>query len=69
MLVDSSEDEDPRKALGAAAQLRLESERLQAVAVRRARTAGLSWTEIAALLGVSKQAAHRRYRGGSPPRD
>ncbi len=29
--------------------------------VRRARTAGYSWTAIADSLGVSKQAAHRRF--------
>lgn len=33
-----------------------------AAAVRAARTAGRSWSEIAAMLGVSKQAAQRKYR-------
>jgi hypothetical protein len=31
-------------------------------AVGAARTAGRSWSEIAAMLGVSKQAAQRKYR-------
>jgi len=31
-------------------------------AVRAARTAGTSWSEIAAMLGVSKRAAQRKYR-------
>ena len=62
-LADSAGDDDPRRELAAAAQQRKESERLQDVAVHRARVAGLSWAEIAALLGVTKQAAHRKYRG------
>lgn len=63
MLVDAAEDDDPRRALAGAAELRREAERIQGVAVRRARLSGLTWTEIAALLQVSKQAAHRKYRG------
>ena len=30
-------------------------------AIRRARAAGQSWSQIAAVLGVSKQAAQRKY--------
>jgi hypothetical protein len=63
MLVDAADDEDPLRALAGAAELRREAERVQAVAVRRARAVGLSWAEIAAALQVSKQAAHRKYRG------
>jgi hypothetical protein len=63
MLVDAAGDEDPRRALAIAAELRREAEQLQGVAVRRARLSGVSWSEIAALLQVSKQAAHRKYRG------
>lgn len=54
---------DPRRELAAAAELRRQAERRQDAAVRRARVAGLSWAEIACELGVSKQAAHRKYRG------
>jgi DNA-directed RNA polymerase specialized sigma24 family protein len=54
-------DEDPRAALSAAAELRRAAGRLEAVVVRRARVAGWSWSEIAAVLGVSKQAVHRKY--------
>jgi DNA-binding NarL/FixJ family response regulator len=32
------------------------------LAVARARTAGVTWSEIANSLGCSPQAAHRRYR-------
>lgn len=34
-------------------------------AVRRARAAHRSWSEIGAMLGVSKQAAQRKYGPGS----
>ena len=62
-LIDSAGDDDPRRALAAAAELRRQAERLQDTAVRRARVAGLTWAEIAEHLGVTKQAAHRKYRG------
>ncbi len=35
--------------------------RAQAEQVRRARTHGYSWVAIADALGVSKQAAHKKY--------
>jgi DNA-directed RNA polymerase specialized sigma24 family protein len=54
-------DENPRAALSAAAELRSAAGRLEAVVVRRARVAGWSWAEIAGVLGVSKQAVHRKY--------
>lgn len=41
--------------------LSTEVDALQAGAVKRARAAGLSWAQVAALLGVTKQAAHKRY--------
>lgn len=64
-LVQATGDDDPRTALQAAAELRRESERLQAQLVRRARNSGMSWAEIATELGVSKQAVHRKYGGRS----
>lgn len=54
-------DEDPRAALSAASELRRAAGRLEAAVVRRARVAGWSWADIAAVLGVSKQAVHRKY--------
>ena len=33
----------------------------EAVAVRRARIHGYSWAEIGTMLGVSKQAMHKKY--------
>lgn len=63
VLVGLASDDDPRRALEGAAELRREAERVQEVAVRRARIAGLSWEQVANHLGVTKQAAHRKYRG------
>lgn len=53
--------DDPIQALNAIAQLRKELDRVEAVAVRRARNANASWQFIALALGVSKQAVHKKY--------
>lgn len=63
-LVRSAGDEDPIDGLAAAARARHELERLEAVHVRSARNRGLSWAEIATLLGVSRQAVHKKYATG-----
>ncbi|RPA58329.1 hypothetical protein EF294_16435 [Gordonia oryzae] len=54
--------DNPVTALTAVARRRAEVAREEEVAVRRARTAGLSWAEIVVLLGISKQAMHKKYR-------
>jgi hypothetical protein len=43
---------------------RLQLERREAALVRRARNEGIVWEQIAASLGVSKQAVHRKYATG-----
>ena len=63
-LVRRSSGEEPLESLRAAADLRRHVERMEAVLVRRARVAGASWAQIAAALGVTKQAAHRKFGGG-----
>ncbi|WP_327091997.1 hypothetical protein OIE66_15600 [Nonomuraea sp. NBC_01738] len=60
-LVRQAQDDDPLLALRATTSLRHELERLEAVAVRRARVAGLPWAQIADAIGVSKQAVHKKY--------
>lgn len=55
---------DPLLGLEATLQMRKELERVEAVLVRRARNSGSTWAEIAASLGVSKQAIHKKYGGG-----
>jgi predicted transcriptional regulator len=53
--------DDPGEALRAAAQLRTQLEDLVLDRVEQAVEEGWSWSEIAAALGISKQAAHKRY--------
>lgn len=54
-------DRDPRVGLRAVAALRRLLERLEAVQVESARGQGWSWQEIAAELGISRQAVHKKY--------
>lgn len=60
-LVAALDDPDPLLALRAAAALQTQVDARSGVLVRRARNAGASWAEIAAALGVSRQAVHKRY--------
>ncbi|MFF3749580.1 helix-turn-helix domain-containing protein [Streptomyces sp. NPDC002018] len=60
-LAERAGDHDPRVGLRAVAALRRLLERLEAVQVRNARNQGWSWQEIADVLGVSRQAAHKKY--------
>ncbi|MGQ1840094.1 helix-turn-helix domain-containing protein [Kocuria turfanensis] len=62
-LVVQAEDDDPLQALRATAELHRQLSQKEAVAVRRARARGASWAQIAAALGVSRQAVHRKYGG------
>ena len=56
--------EDPAAGLRAVAALRRLLERLEAIHVENARERGWSWQEIADVLGVTKQAVHKKYAGG-----
>ncbi|GAA4421702.1 helix-turn-helix domain-containing protein [Actinokineospora soli] len=60
-LAGAAGDKDPKTGLRAVAALRTLLERLEAVQVRSARAQGWSWQEIAAELGVSKQAVHKKH--------
>ncbi|MFT4125181.1 MAG: hypothetical protein QM662_02995 [Gordonia sp. (in: high G+C Gram-positive bacteria)] len=59
---DHDNPDNPVTELTQIANRRRELARAEEVAVRRARVAGLSWAEIGVLLGVSKQAMHKKYR-------
>ena len=53
---------DPETALRALTALRRELDATEPEIVQRALHAGASWSQIARALGVTKQAAHRKYR-------
>jgi ATP-dependent Clp protease ATP-binding subunit ClpA len=59
---DVVEIQNPEMALRALTALRQELESVEPTLVQRALHAGASWSHIARALGVSKQAAHRKYR-------
>nr|WP_285759557.1 hypothetical protein [Nocardiopsis ansamitocini] len=63
VLAQDVADDDPMAGLASLAQLRAEVEQAEAVLVRRARVNGATWAQIASALGVSKQAAHKKYCG------
>lgn len=60
-LVDEAGAPDPAVGLSAVAALRRLLEQLEALQVDNARSQGWRWAEIAAQLGVSKQAVHRKH--------
>lgn len=62
-LASAAGDQDPRVGLRAVSALRRLLETLEAVQVRNARARGWSWQEIAAELGVTRQAAHKKHGG------
>lgn len=60
-LASGAEGDDPFTALASVRELRNALDRTEELAARRARTAGASWQDIATLLGVSRQAVHKKY--------
>ena len=53
--------EDPREGLEAVVALRRTLEALEAAQVENAFIAGWSWAKIAEVVGVSKQAVHKKH--------
>jgi DNA-directed RNA polymerase specialized sigma24 family protein len=53
--------DDPREGLEAVVALRRTLEALEAAHVENAFIAGWSWARIAEVLGVSKQAVHKKH--------
>jgi DNA-directed RNA polymerase specialized sigma24 family protein len=60
-LAAAAADDDPRTGLRAVRALRRLLEHLEQTQVRRARDLGWSWQEIAEVLGVSRQAVHKKH--------
>jgi hypothetical protein len=60
-VVAQTASHDPEVGLRGVASLRALLEAVEELQVRRARELGWSWQQIAALLGVSKQAVHQKY--------
>lgn len=63
-LLDTVRAQEPLEALAELAATRQQLEAETELQVRRARVQGCSWESIAAALGVSRQAVHRKYAGG-----
>lgn len=60
-LAEAASGRDPAVGLRAIRALRDLAERLEALQVDNARRQGWSWQAIAAQLGVSRQAAHKKH--------
>lgn len=61
-LTAAATEGDPRTGLRAVRALRRLLEQLEASQVARAREQGWSWQDIADVLGVSRQAVHKKHR-------
>lgn len=60
-LAQAAGSKDPAVGLKAVRALRELAERLETLQVASAREAGWSWEAIAVLLGVSRQAVHKKH--------
>jgi len=60
-LAQAAADADPRTGLRAVRALGRLLEHLERAQVHRARELGWSWQEIADVLGVSRQAVHKKH--------
>lgn len=63
-LAQEASSRDPAVGLRAVRALRDLAERLESLQVANARELGWSWQEIAAALGVSRQAVHKKHARG-----
>ncbi len=66
-VASAASSRDPGVGLKAVRALRTLVERLEALQVENARDQGWTWEQIAQLLGVTRQAVHKKYAGGRGP--
>ena len=64
VLAADTASSDPAVGLAAVAELRALLDSLEQLQVGQAREQGWPWTQIAAALGVTKQAVHKKYANG-----
>lgn len=57
----AADTRDPRAGLRAIASLRALTERLELAQVEAGLRSGMSWQDVADSLGVSRQAAHKKF--------
>ena len=66
-VASAASSKDPAVGLTAVRSLRVLVERLEALQVDNAREQGWTWDQIAQLLGVTRQAVHKKYASGRGP--
>ena len=66
-VASAASSRDPAVGLKAVRALRALVDRLEALQVENARDEGWTWEQIALLLGVTRQAVHKKYAGGRGP--
>ena len=66
-VASAASSRDPSVGLTAVRSLRVLVERLEALQVQNARDQGWTWEQIAHLLGVTRQAVHKKYASGRGP--
>lgn len=59
--IDVPPPSDPAAALAAVVALRRLADRLEMAAAAAAAEQGWSWTDVAGALGISRQAAHKKF--------
>ncbi len=65
-VAEQATSQDPAVGLRAVAALRRLADQLESLQVGSARRQGWSWEAIGALLGVSRQAVHKKHAGTAP---
>ena len=64
-LASDAASNDPAVGLRAVSAMRRLADRLEGLHVRRARSLGWSWQEIADALGVTRQTVHKKHAAGA----